>query len=749
MKYLLTNFFNTLRHYKVSSLLNITGMAVAFAAFYLIMTQVMWGFGYNKGIEGADRIYLMTMPNVQNPGKQNIYLSRPLAEKILSEAPGIEAYGTATMSTGIMAFYQKIGDGTRRLNANCQQFTPGVLRMFRFEAEEGSLEAISAPETIAISSKFARANGLKVGDYLSPEPSGEKNARKIVAIWKDKYPTNSSLSVVDMLIDIRDFCIDLWDEWSFPYFVQFKSVADKEAFEQYASKEIYEWLREQNSDLAEVEEAAKQMQTTMIPFEELYYTDVIEQKIAVSIAGSRTTDITLLAVAILIVLIALINFVNFFFALVPARVRSVNTYKVFGTSRTQLIVNFVLEAVGLVLIALLLAAVIVILFGKSAAVSVLSAPIALDNNMLVLYATIAAALVGSLTGAIYPAFYITSFQPALVLKGSFGSSKAGRSLRNLLIGVQFTISIVLIICAMFISLQRNYMLSQDMGFDKEYLITGDIGGRICWYQPNNKAFEDRLRQNPDIVDITWANGELVNAMNRMGWGRSCDEKEIHFQCYPVAYNFLEVLGIEVTEGRNFVESDEQSQHGVFIFNEKARDQYELTLESKCGGHHEEAALVAGFCRNFNFRPLQYGIDPFAFFVFGQDHSWRAGFTTLYVRIHAGANPGKVMEYIRQTIQEMAPEVDPDNIGLKLFDEELDSKYASEEKLSLLITLFTVIAIILSLMGVFGLVLFETQHRKKEIAIRRVLGAEVEDILTLLSRKYSIIVTICFVIAIPL
>lgn len=457
----------------------------------------------------------------------------------------------------------------------------------------------------------------------------------------------------------------------------------------------------------------------------------------------------MLVVAILIILIALINFVNFFFALVPDRVRSVNTYKVFGTSRTTLILDFIMESVGLVLLALMMAALIVVLLAKSPATEILNAPMDVSLNTQMLIITIAVALTGAVVGSIAPAFYITSFQPALVLKGSFGTSASGKMLRNMLIGVQFTISMVLIISAIFVRLQHSYMMNFDMGFNQENLISGQMPSAVSWWNEKNEAFENKLRANPDIVDITWAEGQIVN-VSRMGWGQEYKGEDIQFQCYPVAYNFLDVMGIEIVEGRNFTKADEQAEDGVIIFNEESKRRYNVTLDSQGPSHHDEGnSEIAGICKDFHFRPLQYGNYPFTFYLFGRDHSWRPqGLRHIYVRIAAGADPQKVMEFIHNTVIELIPDVDPDNIYLHLFDEELARKYKAEDKLSKQVTAFTMIAIILALMGVFGLVFFETQHRMKEIAVRRVLGAEVKDILSMLSRKYATIVMICFVVAAP-
>ena len=173
------------------------------------------------------------------------------------------------------------------------------------------------------------------------------------------------------------------------------------------------------------------------------------------------------------------------------------------------------------------------------------------------------------------------------------------------------------------------------------------------------------------------------------------------------------------------------------------------MDASGPGHSDNNAEVVGFCKNFHFRPLQYDSYPFAFYMFGKDHTWRSALRHIYVRTAAGANPGKVMNFIKNTALEISPDTDPDTINIQLFDEELARQYQSEERLSRQISLFTFVAIVLSLMGVFGLVFFETQHRKKEIALRRVLGASVESILLMFCKKYSLIVLICFVIAAPL
>lgn len=531
MRYIFNNFLNTLKRYKVSSLLNITGMAVAFAAFYVIMTQVCFNLGYNKSLKDADRTFVMSVPSQYNEGKFSIFISRPLGEALvsgssMSEGGGV--FGMYAYESGEVC-YTRRNDVPVKMHLERMQYSAGGLRALNFEAVEGSLDELSKPATIAISESSAKKYELKIGDSISwSDPQGEKGAREIVSIYKD-FPQNSDLGTVYAVYDLNDSCIDNGSEWSFDYCVKLQNASQKEEFEKESKsilldffKKLYDGAGETLSD-EDIDEINNKFNVKLIPLSELFYTKELDGKPGRT--GNLTTDMTLLAVAVLIILIALINFVNFFFALVPARLRSVNTYKIFGVSRTSLIFNFIFESVGLVAIALALAAIIVILLLRTSVAGILTSSAVFGDNVPVLAMTVGAAVLTAVLGSIYPAFYITSFQPALVLKGSFSGSVSGRRLRTALIGFQFVISMSLIICAMFIKMQHTYLMNYDMGFNKSCLLSGYIPYDVCWYGSQNEAFEDKLRSNPQIQDITWADGNIVST-SRMGWGRDYKGKTI-------------------------------------------------------------------------------------------------------------------------------------------------------------------------------------------------------------------------------
>lgn len=228
--------------------------------------------------------------------------------------------------------------------------------------------------------------------------------------------------------------------------------------------------------------------------------------------------------------------------------------------------------------------------------------------------------------------------------------------------------------------------------------------------------------------------------------RMFNGKRISFISYPVSYNFLRFMGIDILdEGRDFTQTDEKCEKGIFIFNEIAKEKFGLNLESKVSGHNGDTD-IAGFCENFKFKPLHYKEEPFAFYVFGKKPWWQP--LHLYIRSTPGATYSEVLQAVKEVTADIAPNFNTDEIELKFFDDELGVQYKKEQKLISLITLFTILAVIISLMGIIGLLMFETKFRRKEIGLRRVHGASVREILEMFNRKFFYILLISFLIAAP-
>lgn len=729
----------------VSKMLNIVGMAMAFAALYVIMVQVNFDLGYNKKVKDSDRIYAISMPDWYTPGNWKTTLSRPLCENVINNVSCVECGGTTSIGKGYSEKFSLQEDGSGSFYLNVSQSSLGAFKVFSVEAVEGSIDNIVPWKDLVISDTKAEKLGLHVGDVIYSHNHGATMQQyNIAAIYKH-FPSNTDLSEIECFVNMGDLNIDLFSEWSYPYFVKLNSADDIEPFEKqafdYVVKTFNNMANEHGEELSEEDrkEAESRLKIKLFPFDEMYFEKTIS---STGRSGSKTTTYTLLAIAILVIVIAFINFINFFFALVPVRLKSVNTRKILGASRSNLVFGIVVESVVMIIVALALAAGIVKLFCGSTFAALIPCSALISNNIAIAFGTALGGIVLAIVSSLYPALYITAFPPAFALKGSLGTASKGMAFRVGLICFQFIVSLILIICASFVTMQRQYMLHYDMGFDRSNLLQVNTSSKIAAMR---ESATSELKNNPEIKDVTFASGDIVTSF-RMDWGRPFKGEQINFKCYPVQHNFLDFMGIEIVEGRNFTDSDELCDNGVFIFNEAARDKFGLTLEDKIHGHQTETDIV-GICKNFNYKALSEGIEPFALYIFGKN-PWTT-LNTLYIRTQPGADIPTLIDWIKTKLNEMDPSVPKDEFDVMFFDSRLDSEYGRERNTSRIILLFTVLAITISLMGVFGLVMFEAEHRRKEIAIRRINGASVVDVLKMFNIKFIRIVIVCFVLSIPI
>lgn len=753
MKIAFRNFLTTLRRYKISSLLNVIGLTLAFTAFYVIMTQVWWELGYNRSLHEADRIYLVENEDWYEPGKWSSWLNRPVPERVIASTAGVEVGGCmwGGFGSGTCWTSNEPSFGYNKFSASCGSVSLPFLDVFAFRSVEGDVHDIGKPKSVIVSREAAERMRVGVGSLIwvdtdEPQPDG---AMEVVAVFED-FPDNSLLGECEVVKNLGETNLYTTSEWSFNYFVKFRPGADPDEFARQWTNVNQEMQREAAEKRAAAGDAADDDDESGIygvrlsPVSELYFESDSQ---APCRQGSVVTTYTLLGIAVLVIVLAFINFVNFFFALVPVRIRTVNTFKVFGAPASSLRFNFVFEAFGLVLIALLAAWYVSFALQGTEFASYISASLALSQNLEVVGLVAVVAFVMALAASLYPAWYITSFAPALVVKGSFGGTRSGRRLRTLLLGVQFFISIGLIIATSFIRLQHDYMMHYDMGFDKENLLAVRLSERGA---ASYDALRQKLLSDPQVKDVTGATSRLVS-VGRMGWGREFKGRQVAFQSYVVQPDFLRVMGIPITDGRDFLESDFDKELGTIIFNEAARREFEMQVGDRINGFVSPDEQIVGFCADFNFKPLQYGVSPFCFYLLPkkiqQENYWHLPHV-VYVRMTPGADIAAVTAHIRRCIAEVDPRTEPGDIVVRVFDEELGLEYDNERKLTAIVGLFALLAVVIALMGVFGLVLFETQHRRREIAVRRVMGASRGEILAMFNRRYVMLVAVCFVLAVP-
>ena len=740
---MLYDFLMLLRRYKVSSVLNIAGMGLAFAAAYLMLVQVVFDFSYNRSLPDAADIYRLEYPSWYTDGRWDTSWNRHNPLAYCEGIPEVEAAATFRCEGYTNRDYSiRRNDTIDNLTMNSTNCERAGLDVFGFECVAGSFDDFIGPYTAVVSESAAKRLGLSVGDVIHSGRGATEGSHTltIVAVYRD-FPEPSSVANNDMFVGMVPVEQHDRSNWNDPFYLRLAPGTLPETVEE----KMKVFLREQLSNDGYSQEEIGRLLPTKAPrlnnVCDIYFSRDTEGNDGPT--GNISTTYTLLSIAVLVIVIAFINFINFFFALIPVRIRAVNTRKIFGASNARLRVGFVAETVGLFVVALAVAYGLVVIFNDTQMATYLSTSAAVGRNLPLALGFVAVAVAAGILISLYPIFYITSFSPAFVIKGSFQATRSGRVLRYTLVGVQYVISIALIIVTLFIQMQHNYMMNYDMGFDKGGILAVD-GPTMYNYQQMD-ALAEKLRQNPMVTDVTFSAGDIV-APQRMGWGREFRDKTISFQCYPVAWNFLDFMGIKVVEGRDFTKDDYQRASGVFIFNENAKQSFELTLDDKVYGHAGKTD-IAGFCEDFHFKPLQYGVEPFCFYVFGSAPWYYP--SHVYVRIAAGTGIREAIRYVREAVMAFDPSLEADKVYVRIFDEELGKYYDAEERLARLIAAFSLLSIVISMLGVFGLVLFETQYRRKEIGIRRVNGASVRSILEMFNLQFLRIVGICTVIALPI
>ncbi len=717
----------------VSTLINILGMSVAFAAAMILMVQVKWDSTYDKNFEGHEKVFRMEN-NWMDDGLFYTGISRPIIELIRTASPNLEAVGT--LKEGGQQVFYKEGDKESAITIPYAQIDSSMLSVFPFEWVEGSAKEFTTRGTAILNEAFAQmifGEESAVGKLLL---TGDSDQYRIIGVFKNT-PRNYSMHY-GIIANMGDWFLHEGNEWSFSAYLKLYNPAQVRETESAILDALAPDLFEGSSD----EEIAKYRKGFRLSnLHDAHFERDVRANIA---SANKSITISLAAIAILLILIAIINFINFAFAEIPFRIKSINTRKVLGEGRGSLIGRQIVNAGIIALVAFALACLIVHVVSGTSWASYVSDSIALKENIGILAITLGVALLSAVAAGIAPALYSTSQPAALVLKGSYGTSVRGRSLRNALVALQFILSFVFILMALYVNVQTKFMANKDMGFPQENILQV-----WCGYYAGgaHNAVHDKLLQNPSIVDVTFSDNLIVSDQ-KMGWGRTGDDgKQVFMEVLPVTDDFVRFFGLQIVEGRDFQESDNQSETGCFIANETFIQSFpQYHVGSLVGGHVDNTEIV-GIVKDFNFKSLKHPMGPLVLLNWGKTQ-WR-NFSVMYVKTAPGADFKEVSDYIKETVCAFDPSREPDQVAVRHLDEWIENMYQSEQSLGKLITIASLVALLIAIIGIIGLVFFETQFLKKEIAVRRVNGATVGSILQMINKKYLVMAGSSFVIAAPI
>ena len=356
---------------------------------------------------------------------------------------------------------------------------------------------------------------------------------------------------------------------------------------------------------------------------------------------------------------------------------------------------------------------------------------------LILLTALIAILTGCLAG-LYPAIRSTSYAPALVLKGSFGLSPKGKKVRVALIGFQYTVSIALIIVTLFMGLQNHFMTSSEqLGFNKDQVAIVNLTPEI--YAKHKPQYIQKLKDYPGIEDVAFSVYELSKEddMIDLEYARH-EDKDVFFKVFYASENFLSVMDIQVEEGRDFTREDLNKAQSDYIINPAAERDFHLHP-----GDRFNDRTVLGVSKDFRFNSCRIASSPF---VFALNNDIPNPKLVSYIRFNSKTNLQEAVAHVRETLKEIDPTFP---FEISFYNTILNNLYQKEQTLGKLISLFGIMAILISIVGVFGLVLFETQYRRKEIGIRKINGATTGQILLMFNKTYIRIVSVCFIISIPI
>ena len=738
MKLMIRNLLYLFKRFKTAVVLNLFGLTIAFAAFLLIVMQVDYEMNYDAMHSKSGRTFRLEA----NHGEfeHNAIHCLMFSDAFVNSSAHITDYSYRYPFYGGERYCQidEVDDQgeAKVFKENFQLCLPNISDVFDFHMKEGSVECLSIPGSVLIPESVAKrlfdkqsAIGKRI--RMSGSSGWQPVSTTILTIggvYKD-FPGNTTVqNRIYVPMDQLDLLKSSWQMYANEIYVTLDDPLNKEEVLDHFNK-TFDFAKSQMG-------SAQEIALRLTPLKDVYYTH--DTTFDFNPKGHRETNYVLLGIAFLILFIAGINFTNLTTSLIPLRLKTINTHRVLGCSIYKLRAISLIESIVICLISYILALFIVNDLSYTPIANWVDADIRLSQYKgLILLTALIAILTGCLAG-LYPAIRSTSYAPALVLKGSFGLSPKGKKVRVALIGFQYTVSIALIIVTLFMGLQNHFMTSSEqLGFNKDQVAIVNLTPEI--YAKHKPQYIQKLKDYPGIEDVAFSVYELSKEddMIDLEYARH-EDKDVFFKVFYASENFLSVMDIQVEEGRDFTRGDLNKAQSDYIINPAAERDFHLHP-----GDRFNDRTVLGVSKDFRFNSCRIASSPF---VFALNNDIPNPKLVSYIRFNSKTNLQEAVAHVRETLKEIDPTFP---FEISFYNTILNNLYQKEQTLGKLISLFGIMAILISIVGVFGLVLFETQYRRKEIGIRKINGATTGQILLMFNKTYIRIVSVCFIISIPI
>ncbi|MBN2280897.1 MAG: ABC transporter permease [Candidatus Marinimicrobia bacterium] len=725
---------------KFYSAINIFGFAIGLSCFMLIMLYIRYEFSYENQHVNRDQIYSVNMVHKHPNGTNKLPSTMvPVGPTMTSEIPEIIDFvriynaGKTLFHFGDIDFYEN-----RVLFCD-----PGMFTIFTFPLANGnSDQLLQEQNTVVITKEIAEkyfGSNNPIGKVLYMD---EDQTPLTIAAVIENFPENTDLigEIFISFATLNNYVSDAWfNNWvttnlSTYILLNYGANADDVRLKMKA-------IMDRNS-ITEVERDFELEQFSKIHL----YSDIQN-------FGSIEILYVFLGIGILILFIAVINFINLATARSLKRANEVGIRKVVGAGRKQLISQFLSESVIIAFVALIIGFLLILILlptFRTLSQQKLTIP-GIDQWKFYLQIIGVTLIIGLLSGS-YPAFYLSSFIPGSILKQKFSSSGKGRILRKVLVIFQFTIAVVMIISTLTTKKQLDYISNKDLGFQKNQIVvlpveSNDIADKM-------ETFKQVLKQNSAILNVTGSTllPSSIGMYNNVTWEGAQEGETVPLIQNKVDYDWLKTFEIELLKGRNFSKeysTDLQDYRrpnyaGAILLNEKAVEKFGWTdpigkKVIQVYGSNKYYLEVVGVFKNFHFTSLHNAIHPLSLFYFPD------GTRNISVKIHP-ANIKETLTFIEENWKNVFPNKPFEYYFL---DTTFERQYKSDRNLNKLFSWFSILSIVITCLGLYGLIAFVTEQRTKEIGVRKVLGASVSTIIYLVSREFFALVGIATIIAWPL
>ncbi len=731
--------FRNISRQKGFTLINVTGLAVGLTAALLILMWVMDELSFENFNEHADQIYMVHQDQFYTGERFRVPVTPyPCAPVWKERIPEIrETTRMVLLPKMLFRITDKVFFETQIKAADS-----GIMKVFTLPLLFGDAQtALRDPHSIILSEKLSKkyfGDANPVGKTITIE---NRNLFTVSAVMRD-IPKNSIFNAtsasrigIDAIIPysfLKEISMsrDSWGNNSIFTFILLESGANIKSVNKKLTDIVVEHNPETNAKFF------------LSPWSDFRLHTQFGFKDG---KGDIVNIYIFVAIAIFILLIACINFINLAIAKAASRGKEIGIKKVAGANRLYMVVQFMIESLVLVMIALFFALVLVGLsLGIFNSISGKSFTVADIFQAKFITGFIITGLITGILAGIYPAFYLSSLKPVLVLKGETISGNRTGRLRQILVIVQFSLSIFIALGAIFMYLQLKYMQEKELGFDKENLICIPMAANMKarYYSLKKELLKETL-----ILGVTASSHNPTDIGSNGGgasWKGKDPKQEVLIGENIIDYDYLSTMKMSLVAGRDFSRDypgDLGDTLGNFLINEEvAKLMGGGDVVGKSFRFMGQQGVIVGVMKNFHYSGAQEPIEPMAFAV-----SDSKSFSEALIRIAPGDFPS-ILKTVEKTWKRVIPDYP---LEYSFIDQDYENLYRTEMRMGLLLKYFTIVAIIIACLGLYGLSAYAAGRRTREIGVRKVMGAGVFSVIYSLSKEFLVLVIISIVIAFPL